>query len=45
LERAQKEIASLEEENDTEEEGDDNKSFGDYNGVDMQNNGAVDASP
>ncbi|CAM0882431.1 unnamed protein product [Alopecurus aequalis] len=45
LERAQMEIVSLEEENDTEEEGDDNKRLGDYNGVEMQNNGAVDASP
>lgn len=45
LERAQMEIASLEEEDDTEEEGDDDKRLGDYNGVEMQTNGAVDASP
>lgn len=45
LERAQIEIASLEEDNDTEEEGDDDKRLGDYNGVDIQSNGAVDASP
>uniref|UniRef100_A0ACD5VGG7 Uncharacterized protein n=2 Tax=Avena sativa TaxID=4498 RepID=A0ACD5VGG7_AVESA len=45
LERAQMEIASLEEENDTEEEGDDRKKLGDYNGVEIQDNGTMDASP
>lgn len=44
LEKAQMEIASLEEEEDAKE-GAVNNRLEDYNGVEEQNNGALDASP